>query len=78
LNVYHRDRRYAEAIAEAEATLQLGEPSVYVHAVLCNLYHDVVDVVRAESCVQALLARDPGNVIAIGLLPKIRREASLR
>jgi tetratricopeptide (TPR) repeat protein len=78
LHVYHHDRRYAEAIAEAEATLRLGEPSVYVHAILCNLYHSVVDLERAESCVQALLARDPGNAVAVALLPKIRHEASLR
>jgi tetratricopeptide (TPR) repeat protein len=78
VDVYHTNHRYPEAIAEAEMALRLGAPNVYVHALLCNLYHHVVDLDRAESCIRTLLVRDPGNVVALTLLPKIRHEAALR
>jgi tetratricopeptide (TPR) repeat protein len=78
MDLYYEDRRYRAAITEAETAIRLGDPDTYTHARLCNLYHNVADLERGESCCVSLLARDPGNFIALALLPKFRQEASLR
>jgi tetratricopeptide (TPR) repeat protein len=75
---YHEMHRYPEAIAEAETARRRGEASLHLHALLCNMYHLEVDLPRAEACSHDLLARDPGNVVALNLIPKIRHEAALR
>jgi Flp pilus assembly protein TadD len=75
---YYLAHRFRDAIAEAQTALRLGDRNVSLHELLCNLYHDEVDLERAESCSRDLLARDPANVVARTLLPKIRQEASLR
>lgn len=78
MEVYYADRRYREAIAEGETALRLGEPSIYAHAMVCNLYHNIADLERAEACCLRVLARDPFNLFANLLLPKIRHERALR
>jgi tetratricopeptide (TPR) repeat protein len=76
--LYLTTHRYQDGIRAAQDALRLGEPRLYIHAMLCNFYHYEVDLERAEACCQALLARDPGNVWAHALLPKIRRDAAVR
>ena len=78
MGVYYEDRRYRAAIAEGQTAMQLGDADLYTHAMLCNLYHNVADLQRGESCSLDLLARDPDNFLARQLLPKFRHEASLR
>jgi tetratricopeptide (TPR) repeat protein len=76
--LYLTTHRYQDGIRAAQEALRLGEPRVYIHAMLCNFYHYEVDLERGEACCEALLARDPGNVWARALLPKIRRDAAAR
>jgi tetratricopeptide (TPR) repeat protein len=76
--IHYRSNRYPQAIAEAEAARRLGDEDTHLHVLLCNLYHDEVDLTRADACVGDLLRRDPGNVSGLALLPKIRHEAGLR
>jgi hypothetical protein len=45
---------------------------------VCNLYHNIADLERAEACCLRVLARDPFNLMANLLLPKIRHERALR
>jgi tetratricopeptide (TPR) repeat protein len=78
MEIHQLAHRYPEAIASAQTALRLGEPNPYVHALLCNFYHYEVDLDRAEACCRHLLARDPQNVWALTLLPKIQREIALR
>ena len=78
MGIYYEDRRYRAAIAEGETAMRLGDADLYTHAMLCNLYHNVADLERGESCSLDLLARDPDNFLALQLLPKFRHEASLR
>jgi Flp pilus assembly protein TadD len=77
-SLYLVTHRYQDGIRAAREALRLGEPRAYIHAMLCNFYHYEVELERAEACCQALLARDPGNVWARALLPKIRRDAAAR
>ena len=77
VGVYHDLRRYQEAIGEGEAALQLGEPSLYIHTMLCNHYHYVVDLERAAACARALIVRDPGNAAATILISKVEQETML-
>ena len=76
--IHHEHHRHREAIEEAETARRLGDRDAHLHALLCSLYHDEVDLPRAETCVKDLLARDPGNVAGLALAPKIRHEAGLR
>jgi tetratricopeptide (TPR) repeat protein len=77
-SIHYARHRYPEAIAEAQTARRLGDDDRRLHVLLCGLYHDEVDLPRADACVQDLLARDPGNVAGLTLLPKIRHEAGLR
>jgi len=76
-SIHYMSNRYPQAIAEAETARRLGDQDVHLHVLLCNLYHDEVDLPRAEACVRDLLAHDPGNVAGLSLVPKIRHEAGL-
>jgi Flp pilus assembly protein TadD len=77
-SIHYMSNRFPQAIAEAETARRLGDTDMYLHVLLCNLYHYEVDLPHADACVKELLARDPNNVAALALLPKIRHEAGLR
>ena len=77
-SIHYMNNRYPQAIAEAEAARRLGDQDLHLHSLLCSLYHDEVDLPRAETCVRDLLARDPSNIAGLALVPKIRHEAGLR
>ena len=76
--IHYLNNRYPQAITEAETARRLGDQDVHLHVLLCDLYHYEVDLPHAAACVRELLARDPGNVAGLALLPKIRHEAGLR
>jgi len=76
--IHYLGNRYPQAIAEAETARRLGDQDVHLHVLLCDLYSYEVDLPHADACVRDLLVRDPGNVAALALLPKIRHEAGLR
>jgi len=76
--IHYLSNRFPQAITEAEVARRLGDDDLELHVLLCNLYHYEVDLPRAAACVRDLLARDPDNVSALWLLPKISQEAGLR
>jgi tetratricopeptide (TPR) repeat protein len=76
--IHYMANRFPQAITEAETARRLGDTDVQLHVLLCNLYHYEVDLPHADKCVKELLARDPNNIVALALLPKIRHEAELR
>jgi len=77
-SIHYMSNRYPQAIAEAETARRLGDQDLHLHGLLCSLYHDEVDLPRAEKCVRDLLDRDPSNIAGLALVPKIRHEAGLR
>jgi tetratricopeptide (TPR) repeat protein len=66
--IYNLEHHYKEAIFEYEKALQLGE-DVNIRASLCSLYHFEAQYQRAVDCFQMVIAKDPGNKVALNLLP---------